>query len=133
LIKCLKHRGHYYFELREATAGHSRRGQQMMYHCVLCAESCNTANDILDHLKGGAHKRKLNLAKLTLLKRNNRWPFSDGILLFDASIKEEDMPDSEELRILQKSLKPTDKDKALAIQEFAYMKWFLLLEIMIVL
>jgi len=42
LIKCLKHRGHYYVELRDGPASHSRRGQQMMYHCVLCAESCNT-------------------------------------------------------------------------------------------
>jgi hypothetical protein len=67
--------------------------------CVLNHATLRSVNDILDHLKGAAHKCKLNLAKLTLLKRNNRWPFSDGILLFDASIKE-DMPNSEELRIL---------------------------------
>jgi hypothetical protein len=39
--------------------------------------------------------------------------------LFDASIKEE-IPDTEDLRILQKSLKPIDKDKTLAIQELEY-------------
>lgn len=63
----------------------------MMYHCVLCAESCNTKDALLDHLMGSTHKLKLNSAKLTLFKR-----------------------------ILKKSFIPICSDRALAIEEFDY-------------
>ncbi|MCH94363.1 hypothetical protein A2U01_0015321, partial [Trifolium medium] len=127
LLKCLKIRRHYYIEVRDHPASRYFK----LYHCMLCDEAILDAKSLVDHLKSDAHKKNLNFAKLTLLKRNiNRWPFNDGVLLFDSSIKEEDMSylekkqefknDSQGFKILQDCLKSIDNDDDLAIERFEY-------------
>ncbi|XP_045833337.1 uncharacterized protein LOC123924479 [Trifolium pratense] len=125
LIKCLRIRRHYYVELR------NHPNHYRFYHCMLCKELNVDVESLVGHLKSDAHKKNLNLAKLTLLKRNiNRWPFNDGVLLFDSSIKEEDMSyrekqeafknDSQGFKTFKDCLKAIDDDDDLAIEKFEY-------------
>ncbi|MCI21081.1 hypothetical protein A2U01_0042245, partial [Trifolium medium] len=67
MIKFLKSRHHYYVEIELRDS--DRHGHNI-YHCVLCAASFNSNAAIINHLSGNAHKRKLDLAKQTLLTRN---------------------------------------------------------------
>jgi hypothetical protein len=72
----------------------------------------------------------LNLAKLTVLKRNiNRWSFNDGVLFFDSSIQEEMSyferkkefkNDPGGFKTFQDCLKAIDNDDKLSIQKIEY-------------
>ncbi|GAU48832.1 hypothetical protein TSUD_190620 [Trifolium subterraneum] len=128
LIKCLKARRHYYLEVRDSTI---TKYHPKTYNCMLCDEETIDAKSFVEHMKSTDHKKNLHFGKLTLFKKSiNRWPFNDGVMFFDSSIKEEEMSyqerknefknDHEGFKIFQQCLQSVDNDNDLAIDNFEY-------------
>ncbi|KAK7290905.1 hypothetical protein RIF29_05678 [Crotalaria pallida] len=77
ILRAVRSQGHPYVELRPS-------GKKFLYFCTLCLAPCYSDTVLYDHLNGNLHKRRLDSAKITLLKQNP-WPFIDGIVFFDTS------------------------------------------------
>ncbi|MCI09168.1 hypothetical protein A2U01_0030251, partial [Trifolium medium] len=77
ILRHIRAQGHPYIELRE-------NGKKFIYFCVLCLARCYSDSVVFEHLNGKLHRKRLASARSTLMKPNP-WPFSDGLIFFDAS------------------------------------------------
>ncbi|XP_010526515.1 PREDICTED: uncharacterized protein LOC104804061 [Tarenaya hassleriana] len=80
-LQTVRSQGHTYVELRED-------GKRFIFFCTLCLAPCYSDAVLLGHLNGNLHKERLSCAKITLLGPNP-WPFNDGVLFFDNTIRNE--------------------------------------------
>ncbi|CAI8592612.1 unnamed protein product [Vicia faba] len=86
ILNHIRAQGHPYIELRE-------NGKKFIYFCVLCLAPCYSDSVVYDHLKGKLHRKRLDSARDTMLKPNP-WPFSDGLIFFDALTENEKRAES---------------------------------------
>ncbi|XP_054813837.1 uncharacterized protein LOC129314418 [Prosopis cineraria] len=109
ILHTVRSQGHPYVDLRE-------NGKKFIYFCTLCLAPCYSDTALFDHLKGNLHMERLSTAKVTLLGPNP-WPFNDGIVFFDTSIKNvDDLPNMNAKQ--KRQLEYTDNDNSLAIVKF---------------
>ncbi|XP_045800706.1 uncharacterized protein LOC123894695 [Trifolium pratense] len=76
ILRHIRAQGHPYIELRE-------NGKKFIYFCVLCLARCYSDSVVFEHLNGKLHRKRLASARSTMMKPNP-WPFSDGLIFFDA-------------------------------------------------
>ncbi|CAL5200413.1 unnamed protein product [Lathyrus oleraceus] len=111
ILSHIRAQGHPYIELRE-------NGKKFIYFCVLCLAPCYSDSVVYDHLKGKLHRKRLDSARDTMLKRNP-WPFSDGLIFFYASTENEKKTENANV-IQNRLLKMTESENhnSLAIVPF---------------
>jgi len=78
-MRWLKHLRHRYIRLSE----------DGIFHCDFCGLHLSNTDSLLDHMLQLSHFSKVMSDKKSVLKEKNRWPFLDGIALFDYDCSED--------------------------------------------